>query len=83
MNPTRTKFTYRQGVVCQLAQTLVVIEDERGILLVLVGRAVWLILGMIVGGQAVRLRARGRLEVVSLGYKRAHIHGGRDQSGGW
>ena len=38
---------------------------------------------MIVGEQAVRLRARGRLEVVSLGYKRAHIRGGRDQSGGW
>ena len=61
MNPTRTKFTYRRGVVCRLAQTLVVIEDERGILFVLVGRAIGLILGVIVGEEAVRLRARGRL----------------------
>ena len=83
MDPTRTKFTYRRGVVCQLAQTLAVIKDERGILLVLVGQAVRLILGMIVGEQAVRLQVRGRLKVVSLGYRRAHIHGGRDQSGGW
>ena len=57
----RTKFTYRRGVVCRLAQTLVVIEDERGILFVLVGRAIGLILGVIVGEEAVRLRARGRL----------------------
>ena len=83
MGLARTKFTYRRGVVCRFTQTLVFVESERSMLIVLVSRAVGLVLGMIVGEKTVRLWARVRLEGVGLGYEGAHIHGGQDQSGGW
>ena len=83
MNLTRTEFTYRRGVVCWLTQTLAVVGGERSMLVVLVGHTLGLMLGVIVGEKAVRPRARGGLEGVSLGFERACIHGGRDQRGGW
>lgn len=73
MNP---RPTYRRGTVCVLAQTFMVVKDEGSVLIVVVGRTLWLILGVVVGEQSIRLRAGSRLEGASLGVERAEIHSG-------
>jgi len=78
-----TRFTYRRGIVCRLPQAVTVAKDERGVLIVLVDRALRLVVRVVVGKNAARLHARGRLEGFGLGVERARVHGGRDQGGDW
>jgi hypothetical protein len=80
MNP---RSTYRRGSVGRLPETLAVVEDEGSILIVLMGRTFRLILGMVVGEEAIGLGARSRLKGVGLGVERTEIHSGRDQEGDW
>jgi len=80
---SKTRFTYRRGVVRRLPQAFTVAEDERGILIILVNRALRLILRVVVGKNAVGLRTGGRLEGFSLRVERTQVHGGRNQDGDW
>ena len=61
-------------VVYRLPQTFAVVEDEGSILIILVDRTLWLVLGVVKGKEA-----GGRVGGVSLGIERVRIHGGRDQ----
>ena len=79
----QTRFTYRRGVVRRLPQAVTVAEDERGILIVLVDQALRLILRVVVGENAARLSAGGRLEGFGLRVERTQVHGGRNQGGDW
>ena len=66
-----------------LAQTFAVVEDEGSILIVLVGRTLWLVLGVVKGKEAVGLWAGGGVEGVGLlEIKRVRVHDGRDQGKG-
>jgi hypothetical protein len=66
----KRNLTYRRGMVCRLPETFTVVEDERSVLVVLVGRTVWLVLGMVVGEKPIGLGAGGRLKGVGLGVER-------------
>ena len=70
-------------MVRRLPETLAVVEDERGVLIVLVSGTLWLILGVVVGEQSIRLGAGSRVEGVGLGVERTEVHGERDQGGDW